>query len=185
MCLALPISADDAQVDQPQQKSLETLLSDIQERRTTRSAEQNVSPEEQVRRLQNQLIDIRVERDLLAEENNFLRRQVDDMQNERSAVTNCPPGECITLAEAEEQQLLQHVIYSLSMYRLGEFMHSVIPAEDVEAHTRAQRLMDGAKEDLELLGFDTSNPDDFPTLEELLEGFEIAHERAHSRISAN
>ena len=120
--------------------------------------------------------------------NNQIERintDLDDMQNQREASMNCPPAECVSLAEVEEQQLLQHIIYSLSLYRLGEFMHSVIPAEDVEAHTYAQKLMDGAKEDLELLGFDTSNPDEFPTLEELLEGFEIAHERAHSRISAN
>lgn len=186
MLLALPTSADDpAQVSEPQQKSLDTLLSDIQEKRNIRSADQNVAPQEQVRRLKSQLIDVRVERDLLAEENAFLRRQIDDMENQRSASRVCPPGECISLAEAEEQQLLQHVVYSLSLYRLGEFMHSVIPAEDVEAHTRAQKLMDGAKRDLELLGFDTSNPDAFPTLEELLEGFEISHEAHGTRLSTN
>ena len=86
MLLALPTSADDpAQVDQPQQRSLDTLLSDIQEKRNVRSADQNVAPQEQVRRLKSQLIDVRVERDLLAEENAFLRRQIDDMENQRSA----------------------------------------------------------------------------------------------------
>lgn len=185
MLMALPISADDpAQVDQPQQKSLDTLLSDIQAKRDVRSAEQDVPPQEQVRRLKSQLIDARVERDLLAEENAYLRRQVEDMEGERSSSRVCPPGECVTLAEAEEQQLLQHVVYSLSLYRLGEFMHSVIPAEDVEAHTRAQKLMDGAKRDLELLGFDTSNPNDFPSLEELMEGFDIAHKAHDSRLNS-
>lgn len=186
MCLALPLSADDpAQVAEPQQRSIDTLLNDIQAKRAVRSAELQEDPKEQLRRLRSQLIDVKVERDLLSEENEYLRLQLNDLRNSRSSSRVCPPGECISLAEAEEQQLLQHIVYSLSMYRLGEFMHSVIPVEDVEAHTRAQKIMEGARRELELLGFDTTDPEEFPTLEELLEQFEAVHEAHDLRLSTN
>ena len=64
-------------------------------------------------------------------------------------------------------------------------MDSVIPEEDVEAHRKAQKIMEGAKFDLELLGFDTTTPEDFPTLEQLLERFDIEHEAHGSRLGTN
>ena len=185
MCLVFPINAQDAQEVGQQQKSLDTLLSDIQLKRAERSQEQNVSPEVELRRVKSQLIDTRVERDMLQEENSYLRQRVNDIENEQSASLACPPGECITLEEAQEQQLIQHVVYSLSLFRLAEFMDSVIPEEDVEAHKKAQKIMDGAKADLELLGFDTTTPEDFPSLEELLERFDIEHEAHGSRLSTD
>jgi len=181
MCLALPIYAE----DEPQQKSLDVLLNDIQLKRVARSNEQNISPEEQISRLRSQLIDNKVERDLLAEENEFLRQRVDDMQSERVDSLQCPPGECVSIEEAEEAQLIQHVVYTLSLFRLAELMDSVIPEGNVEAHKKAQRIMEGAKSDLEMLGFDTTDTSDFPTLEELLERFDIEHEAHGNRRSTN
>lgn len=181
MCLAMPISAQDAaQADQPQQKSLNSLLSDIQQKRTEQTAVQTTTPEEQVRYLRNQLIDAKVERDLLEQQNEYLRRQLEFSRNERAAARECPPGECMTLAEVEEQLLTQHVAHSLSLYRLAEYMHSLIPEEDVEAQARLHKIMDNAKADLELMGFDTSKPENFPTLEELMEHFEISHQAHRS-----
>lgn len=173
MCLSLPIIAE----ERSQQRSLDTLLNDIQAKQRTQAIEEHrSSPEDLVRRLKNQLIDIRVERDQLEEHNAYLRRQIENLRNERNSSRECLPDECIPLVEVEQKQLVRHTVHSLSLYRLAEFMDSVIPEEDVEAHRRAQKIMEGAKADLELLGFDTSNPDDFPTLEELLEHFEILHE---------
>jgi septal ring factor EnvC (AmiA/AmiB activator) len=182
MCLAMPISAQDAQVDQPQQKSLDSLLSDIQQKRVEQQAVQTVSPEEQVRYLRNQLIDARVERDLLEQQNAFLRRELDEARNEKAASKSveCPPGECLSLAEVEEQILTQHIAHSLSLYRLAEYMHSLIPEEDVEAQARLHKIMDNAKADLELMGFDTTKPENFPTLEELMEHFEVSHQAHRS-----
>lgn len=181
MCLAMPISAQDAaQVDQPQQKSLNSLLSDIQQKRVEQTAVKTTTPEEQVRYLRNQLIDARVERDLLEEQNAYLRRQLESSRSETAARRGCPPGECLTLAEAEEQLLTQHIAHSLSLYRLAEYMHSLIPDEDVEAQKRLHKIMDNAKADLEMMGFDTSDPANFPTLEELMEHFEISHEAHRS-----
>lgn len=182
MCLALPSNAQEAE---PQQKSLDSLYDDIQQARVTRSLDQNISPEVEVRRLKSQLIDARVQRDMLEEENTYMRQRIVDMEGEQTSSMQCLPGECITAEEAETQQLIQHVVYSLSLYRLAEFMDSVIPEEEVEAHKKAQKIMDGAKSDLELLGFDTTTPETFPSLEELLERFDIEHEAHGSRLSTN
>lgn len=133
---------------------------------------------EQNRYLRNELIDVKVERDLLREENIYLRQKLKNLQSEMDRSIECPPGECLTLAEAEEQFLTQHIAHSLSLYRLAEYMHSVIPEEDVEARERLRNIMNNATSDLELMGFDTTNPENFPTLEELMEHFEISH-RAH------
>ena len=181
MCLSLPINAG----EEPQQSSLDNLLSNIQQKRTERAPGSVIPADEQIRRLKSELIDIRVERDLLKEENVYLRNRIDDIEDQRHSAKVSTPGECISIEDAEEQRLMQHVVYSLGLYRLAEFMDSAIPEENVEAHARAQKIMDGAKADLELLGFDTSNPEDFPTLEELLEQFEIAHEAHDDRIRTN
>ena len=177
LCLSLPIGAEEG----PQQKSLDQLLSNIEQRQIERATD--VSPEEQIQRLKSQLIDIKVQRDLLNEQNQYLRKQIEDMNKTKNRDVVCPPGKCISAEDARRAQILQHVLYTLSLYRLAEYMDSVIPEEDVEAHTKAHRIMESAKADLEFLGFDTSNPEDFPTLEELLEQSQI--NRAHTNNEAH
>lgn len=164
MCVSLPISAEEP----PQQRSLDALLNDLQVRRSASVAQTREEPAETITRLKSELVDTRVERDILKRENDSLRLHIEDMEGERASARVCPPGECITLLEAEEEQMRQQALYSFSMYRLAEYMHSVIPETDVEAHRQAEKLLDSAKANLELLGFDTTDPDTFPTLEELL-----------------
>lgn len=179
LCLSLPINAGEG----PQQRTLDDLLDDmkIQQERLG-----NLPIDEQLRRLKSQLIDLRVERDRLRDENRYLRSQIDDLRNKiRASRTSsepsvsCPVDECISIDKAEEQKILQHVIYTLSLYRVAELMKSALPESAVEAHREAHRIMKGAIKDLELLGFDTSNPDNFPKLGELLDSLDTFHE-SHS-----
>lgn len=157
-----------------QQTNLDKLLDqyEVQQKASTTS----VDPEAEVRRLRNQLIDLRVERDALQDENTYLKAQ---LENEQSVghddVADClGVGECVYVDDVENERIISYVIYSLSIYRMAEQVASSVPQENVEAHEQAQTIMAGVKSDLDVLGFDTTKMEDYPTLDELLEQFKIA-----------
>ena len=91
--------------------------------------------------------------------------------------SNCIQVECVPLAEVENDRILSYVIYSLSLYRMAEVVAANTPESNTEAHKKAQRVMAGVKSDLDTLGFDTTDMQDYPQLDELLEEMQIANRR--------
>lgn len=172
--LIVPCAAFAEDQEAAQQTNLDKLLDqyEVQQKASTT----NVDPEAEVRRLRNQLIDLRVERDALQDENTYLKAQ---LENEQSAGHNdaadcLEEGVCVYVDDVENERIISYVIYSLSIYRMAEQVSSSVPQENVEAHEQAQTIMAGVKSDLDVLGFDTTKMEDYPTLDELLEQFKIA-----------
>lgn len=155
-----------------QQTNLDRLLDQYEVQQKTATA--NVDPEAEVRRLRNQLIDLRVERDALNDENTYLKSRLDNIEQETAQANCLEAAECVLIDDVENERIISYVIYSLSMYRMAERVTETVPQENVEAHEQAQTIMAGVKSDLDVLGFDTTKMEDYPTLDELLEQFKIA-----------
>jgi hypothetical protein len=134
-------------------------------------------PASEVRRLRSQIIDLRVERDSLAEENTYLKNRLENVEAFEEAHPECIQMECIPLEDVENERIISYVIYSLSLYRMAEVVAQYTPENNVEAHEKAQRVMAGVKSDLDTLGFDTTDMQDYPQLDELLEEMQIANRR--------
>lgn len=161
--------------DEPvQQTNLDKLLDqyEVQQKASVTNAKED--PKSELRRLRNQMIDLRVERDALQEENNYLKNRLGNTEALEKTQLNCFERECVSLDEVENERIVSYVIYSLSMYRMAEGVVDTVPQENVKAHMQAQKIMDGVKSDLDVLGFDTTNMQDYPTLDELLEQLKIA-----------
>jgi len=172
-CATLAQGLDPEEEEQVQQTSaMDKLIKgyEVNQRRA-------VEPEDQaseVRRLKSLLIDVRVERDRLAEEVLFLKATVDNMVEQEGTQSGCIQVECIPVTEVEQDKIITHVIYTISQYRLAELLTQTVPEEYVEVHNTAQRIMTGAKNDLDVLGFDTSNMSDYPSLDEVIEQWNIS-----------
>jgi len=125
------------------------------------------------RRLRNEIIDLRVEKDGLSEQVSYLQVTINNMVSSEGEQSGCDVVECVPLEDVMNEKLITYVITSLGMYRLAEILDQAAPVENVEAHTKAQKIMKGVKSDLDVLGFDTSNMSEVPELDELLEQLEI------------
>ena len=159
--------------DEPaQQTNLDKLLDQYEVQQKSATSRSNEDPQAELRRLRNQLIDLRVERDALQEENNYLENKLTNMQQETPS--ECFERECVALDEVENERIISYVIYSLGLYRMAEQVADDVPQENVEAHRQAQKIMAGVKSDLDVLGFDTTDMTGYPTLDELLQQFQTA-----------
>ena len=159
--------------DEPaQQTNLDKLLDQYEVQQ--RAPAMNEDPKAELRRLRNQLIDLRVERDALQEENNYLKDRLANVQELEEAHPECFERECVALDEVENERIISYVIYSLGLYRMAEHVAEAVPQENVEAHRQVQKIMAGVKSDLDVLGFDTTDMTGYPTLDELLEQFQTA-----------
>ena len=128
----------------------------------------------EITRLKSQLIDVKVERDRLADEVLFLKAKLDNVSTTDEAHPECAEVECIPVSLVEQDKIITHVIYTVSQYRLAELITETVPTEYVEVHNMAQKIMVGAKNDLEVLGFDSTDMNQYPTLEEMLEQWNIS-----------
>lgn len=155
-----------------QQTNLAELLDQYEGQQKVSTA--NVDPKAEVRKLRNQLIDLRVERDALQDENAYLKNKVENIEQSEIQANCLDAAECVLMDDVENERIISYVIYSLSLYRMAEQVDIAVPQENVEAHEQAQKIMAGVKSDLDVLGFDTTKMEDYPTLDELLEQFKIA-----------
>ena len=151
--------------------SLDRLLDQYGEQRAANTTRQD--PQSEIRRLQNQIIDLRVDRDELAEENNYLKDRLASMESAQPACTQ----ECVSLDKLEDQRIVSYVIYSLSLYRMAEVVVKNTPENNVQAHKKAQQVMAGVKSDLDVLGYDTTDMTDYPSLEELMKEFQVVQNK--------
>lgn len=163
-----------------QQTALDKLLDsyETKQRVANASAAAPVNLESENRKLKNQIIDLRVENDALTDQLSYVTATIENMEasesEEHSSLHDeCLNTECVSLDNVMQEKLITYVIYSLGMYRIAELLDTVAPAENIEAHTKAQKIMNGVKRDLDVLGFDTSDMTDIPNLDELLEQLEI------------
>ena len=170
--LMLPAVAFAQEQVQQEPVTLESLQSRYEQQQRAPAQEDSAS---EVRRLRSQIIDLRVERDALSEENAYLKNRLENIEAFEEAHPECIQVECVPLADVENERILQYVIYSLSLYRMAEVVALYTPEENVEAHEKAQRVMAGVKSDLDTLGFDTTDMQDYPQLDELLEELQIAN----------
>ena len=163
-----------AEEDTTQQNTLAELLTqyEVQQKESTEDGD----PNSEIRKLRNQMIDLRVERDALADENAYLKNQLENHHSEdaQSASECLGSGECVYVDDIENERIISYVIYSLSLYRMAELVTLNTPLENVEAHEKAQKIMAGVKADLDVLGYDTTNMQEYPELDELLQQFKIA-----------
>lgn len=178
--LLLPAGAFAQQQVQEQQTQEPVTLEALQSRyeqiqQQERAAQVQKDSASEVRRLRSQIIDLRVERDALQEENAFLKNKLENLQAFEEAHPECIQMECVPLEDVENERILSYVIYSLSLYRMAEVVAQNTPASNVEAHKKAQRVMAGVKSDLDTLGFDTTDMKEYPQLDELLEELQIAN----------
>lgn len=126
-------------------------------------------------RLKNQIIDLRVEKDAMNERIGYLQTIIDNHEaSEQGLSSECHNVECVPLDAVMTEKIITYVIYSLGMYKLAELLDQVASADNIEAHTKAQKIMNGVVADLNVLGFDTSDMSDTPDLDELLGQLEIA-----------
>jgi len=157
-----------------QQTSLDQLIDRYETKQ--RVANASATPqdiESENRKLRSQIIDLRVEKDGLNEQVAYLQATIDNMVTSEDAHPGCENTECVPLDEVMNEKIITYVISSLGMYRLAELLDQVAPDENIEAHTKAQKIMNGVKADLDALGFDTSDMASVPELDELLEELEI------------
>lgn len=172
IAILVPCFAFAGEVEQ-EQSQLDKLIDryDVQQRAPAED------PKSELRRLRSQIIDLRVERDALSEENAYLKNRLENIQAFEETHPECLEQDCVPVSTVENERILSYVIYSLSMYRMAEVVVNNTPADNVEAHKQAQRVMAGVKSDLDVLGFDTTDMKDYPTLEELLKEFQIAQNK--------
>ena len=159
--------------DEVEQTALDKLIDQYEMKQQVANASAPQDLESENRRLKNQIIDLRVEKDGLTEQIAYLQTQIDNMVSSEDAHPGCENTECVPIEEVMNEKLITYVITSLGMYRLAELLDQSAPVENVEAHTKAQKIMNGVKSDLDVLGFDTSNMSEVPELDELLEQLEI------------
>ena len=163
--------------DEPaQQTNLKELLDQYEVQQKTSVSNTKEDPKSELRRLRNQMIDLRVERDALQEENIYLKNQLDVEQSAgHTDTSDClETSECVYVDDVENERIISYVIYSLGLYRMAEQVEIDVPQENVEAHRQAQKIMAGVKSDLDVLGFDTTDMTGYPTLDELLQQFQTA-----------
>ena len=163
--------------DEPaQQTNLDKLLDQYEVQQKTSASNTKEDPKSELRRLRNQMIDLRVERDALQEENIYLKNQLEvEQSGDHSDTSDClETSECVYVDDVENERIISYVIYSLGLYRMAEQAAVNIPQENVEAHRQAQKIMAGVKSDLDVLGFDTTDMTGYPTLDELLQQFQTA-----------
>lgn len=159
-----------------QQTALDKLIdSYATKQRVANASAAPINLESENRRLKNQIIDLRVEKDAMGERIGYLQTIIDNHEaSEQGLPSECHDVECVPLDAVMSEKLITYVIYSLGMYRLAELLDQVAPEENIEAHTKAQKIMNGVIRDLDVLGFDTSDMSDTPDLDELFEQLEIA-----------
>jgi hypothetical protein len=159
--------------DEVEQTAMDKLIDqyELKQQVANASAPQNLESEN--RRLKNQIIDLRVEKDGMGEQIAYLQATIDNMVVSEGEQPVCSSTECVPIDQVMNEKLITYVITSLGMYRLAELLDQAAPVENVEAHTKAQKIMNGVKSDLDVLGFDTSNMAEVPELDELLEQLEI------------
>jgi hypothetical protein len=160
----------------PTVTSAETRLDQLVKKyeQPTRPTQQD--PQSQIRTLKSEVIDLKVERDSLQDQVKYLEGQ---LERRNATSSNCGQGTCVPIDQVEREKILTHIVYSLSLYRLAEMVDKLTPANDVEAHKKAQRIMQNAIEDLKLLGFDTKDPSKFPEVEVLVEQLSKNHGAIH------
>lgn len=176
--LLLPVGVfaqEQVQQEQTQEPvTLESLQNRYEQQRTATTAQSD--PASEVRRLRSQIIDLRVERDTLVEENTYLKNRLENTEA-FEAHPEYIQMECVPLEDVENERIISYVIYSLSLYRMAEVVVEYTPEDNIEAHNKARRVMAGVKSDLDTLGFDTTDMQDYPQLDELLEEMQIANRR--------
>ena len=171
LLVSFPALTQETQQEAVQQpSSLDRLLDQYDEQKTSIIRQ---DPQSEIRRLRSQIIDLRVDRDELAEENNYLKDRLASIESTQPACTQ----ECVSLDKLENQRIVSYVIYSLSLYRMAEEVVKNTPATNVEAHKKAQRVMAGVKSDLDVLGYDTTDMTDYPSLEELMKEFQVVQNK--------
>ncbi len=159
--------------DGVKQTALDKLIDQYELKQQVANASAPKDLESENRKLRNEIIDLRVEKDGLGEQVSYLQATIDNMVSSEDAHPGCENTECVPIEDVMNEKLITYVITSLGMYRLAELLDQAAPVENVEAHTKAQKIMNGVKSDLEVLGFDTSNMSEVPELDELLEQLEI------------
>ena len=124
-------------------------------------------------RLRSQMIDLRVERDRLEDEVGFLKNRAANIEA-MGEHPECLDVKCVPVTEVEQDKIITYVIYTLGQYRLAELMETSLPLEEVDAHNMARKIMEGARNNLNVLGFDTSDMGEYPTLDELMEQWTVS-----------
>lgn len=164
--------AQDEQEEVQQTSAIDQLIKgyEVNQRRAVEPQDKD----SEIRRLKSQLIDLRVERDRLADEVVFLKGKIENMIAQEEAHPECIEVECIPISDVEQDKIITHVVYTISQYRLAELLTLTVPEEYVEVHNTAQKIMRGAINDLDVLGFDTSDMSQYPTLEEVIEQWNIS-----------
>lgn len=165
-------------VSASEQTAMERLIEEYEIKQRTVEPQDK---ESEIRRLKSQLIDLRVERDQLAEQVLYLKETIENIQLAEEAHPECLEVECIPITDVENDKIMTNVIYTLGQYRLAELLDRLVPEENVEIHNKAQQIMAGAKKDLDVLGFDTSDMNDYPTLDELMEQWTVSLESRAAR----
>lgn len=151
--------ASNIQSSEPQaesKSSLDILLSNLKQQRESRSvlSDQLLDRDGQVLRLQSELIDLRVERDRLAMQVNQLATRLQEV-TVIGASTRCRSEDCVPVHVMEEEKVSIQISNATKLFKYGRDLYNIASCDQTKE--AAQTMMQVAIDDLELLGFDTTD----------------------------
>lgn len=144
------------QTEPQKARGLDNLLDDLKERREVKAiaASRPMDRDGQLLRLQSELIDLRVERDRLVMQVNRLETRLQGV-TVFGASSKCRADECVPLQQVELEKMLLQASHAIDKYKCGKRLYDLTPSEEVKKY--AETMMRVALDDLELLGFDTTD----------------------------
>lgn len=141
--------------EQPE-SSLDILLSNLKQQRESRSvlSDQMLDRDGHILRLQSEIIDLRVERDRLATQVTKLATRLQEV-TVVGASTKCRIEDCVPVQVVEEEKVLIQISNANKLFQYGKNLHEIASCD--QTREAAQTMMQVAIDDLELLGFDTTD----------------------------
>jgi hypothetical protein len=182
LLLVVQVSGTESTSILDQKTSIDSLIALYAEKRGTQITPFTAGGEEKLLdddnlRLRSEVIDLRVERDRLAS-------RVRMLESERKEIlvvgakSKCEPTPCISEQEVKADKIMIQAASAIRAHNIGINLRR--NSDCPEAHKYAEAMINGAIEDLKLLGFDTTNVNEeleLDTLMSQLEQIEEAQQR--------
>lgn len=163
-----------------QRTSIDSLMEMYAQKREINSIEntEHLTPDEENLRLRSELVDLRVERDRLESKVRHLENELQEVVVV-GAKSNCEEVSCVPSANADAEKVLIHAASAVRAHNIGVGIRR--DSQCKEAHKYAEEMINGAIEDLKLLGFDTTNLNENLELDALMNQLEQTNKEAQQR----
>lgn len=164
----------------PDQKtSIDSLMEMYAQKQETRSVKGiEDTPMDDNVKLRSEVIDLRVERDRLESRVRNLEHELKEVVVV-GAKSNCESASCVSAQDVEAEKILIQAASAVRSHNIGINIRR--NSQCKEAHKYADEMINGAIEDLKLLGFDTTNVDENLELDALMNQLEQKNKEAQQR----